>query len=394
MTDGVFDLERESLTASNDFSGLERKEQTMSNDVFDEERRRFLVTSLVAVSGAAVASAGLLASGAASAQTGSAGPVKQPAVIGYPNEKGVQIERVTYSARNMGTTIVANLFKPAKFDTSKKYPAIVMTHPFGGVKEQTAGLYAQHLAEQGFITLAYDASYQGESGGEPHLMEVPAQRLDDISCAIDFLVQHPRVDPERVGSLGICAGGSYALCNAQTELRVKAVAAVSTFNLGEARREAMGLLSYEERMKRLKEASEQRSREARGESVRLVSVVPDTPDSFTDSTPQLYREGYDYYCTKRAMHPNSPNRYVFSSLPLQMAFFPFEQLETISPRPLLVIAGSKADTMFWSKEVYEKAKEPKELFVVDGATHIDMYDRPQYVGPAVVKLTEFYGRYL
>ena len=203
-----------------------------------------------------------------------------------------------------------------------------------------------------------------------------------------------QVDAERIGSLGICAGGSYALCNAQTELRVKAVAAVSTFNLGEARREAMGSLSYEERRKRLKDASEQRSREARGEPVRLVPVVPDTPDAFTANTPALYREGYEYYRTARAAHPNSPNRYAFSSLPLQMAYFPFDQLETISPRPLLVIAGSKADTLFWSEEVVQKAKAPKELYVVDGATHIDMYDKPQFVGPAVTKLNAFFGQHL
>jgi fermentation-respiration switch protein FrsA (DUF1100 family) len=292
----------------------------------------------------------------------------------------------------MGTTIVANLFKPAGFDANRKHAAIVVTHPFGGVKEQTAGLYALHLAEQGFITLAYDASYQGESGGMPHLMEVPAQRLDDISCAIDFLVKHPQVDAQRIGSLGICAGASYALCNATTELRVKAVAGVSTFNLGEARREGMGTISYDERIKRLRDAAEARSREARGEAVRLFQVVPDSPDAFTESTPVLYREGYDYYGTPRAQHPNSPNRYMYSSLPLQMAFFPFDQLDTISPRPLLVIAGSKADTVFWSQDVLRKAKEPKELYIVEGASHMDMYDRPQFVTPAVAKLTAFFGR--
>jgi fermentation-respiration switch protein FrsA (DUF1100 family) len=317
-----------------------------------------------------------------------------PAVIGYPNAKGVKIERVTYTARTLGTSIVANLFTPPETVAGRKYAAIVVTHPFGGVKEQTAGLYAQRLAEEGFITLAYDASYQGESGGQPRLMEVPAQRLDDISCAIDYLVGHSRVDPERIGSLGICAGGGYALCQAQTELRVKAVAAVSTFNLGEARREGMGTISYEERMKRLRDAAAARSREARGEAVQLVPVVPDTTASFTERTPQLYREGYDYYRMPRAQHPNSPNRYVFSSLPQQMAFFPFEQLDTISPRPLLVIAGSKADTLFWSQEVVQKARDPKELFVVDGATHIDLYDRPQFVAPAVAKLKEFFGRSL
>ena len=366
----------------------------MRRKVLNDGRRRFIGASLLAVPGAAVVTTGLLGSQKASAQTKGAGPVKHPAVIGYPNKKGIQIERVTYPARNMGTMIVANVFKPAGFDQSKKYRAIVVTHPFGGVKEQTAGLYAQHLAEQGFIALAYDASYQGESGGEPHLMEVPAQRLDDISCAIDFLVQQPHVDPNRIASLGICAGGSYALCNAQTELRVKAVAAVSTFNLGEARRDGMGTISFDERMKRLANASEARSREASGEPVQTVPVVPDSPANFTESTPQLYREGYEYYRTARGRHPNSPNRYVFSSLPLQIAFFPFNQIEMISPRPLLLIAGSKADTLFWSKDVMEKAREPKELFIVEGATHIDMYDKPQYVTPAVAQLKEFFDKAL
>jgi len=355
----------------------------MSDEVMNQERRSFLSASGQLVTGAVVAAS----TGPAKSPT-----VKEPAVIGYPNKKGLTIERVTYPARNMGTTIVANLFKPAGFDANRKYAAVVVTHPFGGVKEQTSGLYAQHLAEQGFITLAYDASYQGESGGQPRLMEVPAQRLDDISCAIDFLVKHPQVDAGRIGSLGICAGGSYALCNATTEMRVKAVAAVSTFNLGEARREGMGTISFEERMKRLRDAAESRSLEARGEAVRLVPVVPDTAASFTENTPQLYREGYDYYRTPRAQHPNSPNRYVFSSLPLQMAFFPFDQLDTLSPRPLLVIAGSKADTLFWSEDVIKKAKEPKELHIIEGATHMDMYDRPQFVTPAVAKLAAFFGR--
>ena len=359
----------------------------MRDELINKKRREFLGASARALSGVVLV-------GSAMAAPPENAAVKEPAVIGHPNKKGLTIERVTYPARNMGTTIVANLFKPANFDANRKYAAIVVTHPFGGVKEQTAGLYALQLAEQGFVTLAYDASYQGESGGEPRLMEVPAQRLDDISCAIDFLVRHPQVDAERIGSLGICAGGGYALCNAATELRVKAVAAVSTFNLGEARREGMGTISYDERMKRLKDAGEARSREARGEPVRLVPVVPDSPASFTEHTPALYREGYDYYRTARAQHPNSPNRYVFSSLPLQMAFFPFEQLDTISPRPLLVIAGSKADTLFWSREVCEKAKEPKELHVIEGATHIDLYDRPQFVTPAVGKLTDFFGRHL
>jgi fermentation-respiration switch protein FrsA (DUF1100 family) len=355
-------------------------------NVINTKRREFLRTSGQMLSGVMVARAAT----AAGADIARPTAVKEPAVIGYPNKKGVTIERVTYPARNIGTSIVGNLFKPAGFDANRKYAAIVVTHPFGGVKEQTAGLYAQRLAEEGFITLAYDACYQGESGGEPRLMEVPAQRLDDISCAIDFLTRHPQIDAQRIGSLGICAGGGYALCHAATEMRVKAVAAVSTFNLGEARREGMGTISYADRIKRLKDAAAARSGEAGGEPAQLVAVVPDSAAGFTASTPQLYREGFDYYRTPRAHHPNSPNRYMLSSLPLQMAFFPFDQLDAVSPRPLLVIAGSKADTLFWSQDVIRKAKEPKELHIIEGASHMDMYDRPQFVAPAVAKLAAFF----
>jgi uncharacterized protein len=212
----------------------------MSNEILDKGRRKFIGASLVAVPGTAVVSSGLLASDEMSAQTKGAGTAKEPMVIGYPNKKGIQIERGAYPARNMGTEIAAYIFKPAGFDNSKKYPSIVVTHPFGGVKEQTSGLYSAFLAEQGFVTLAFDKSYQGESGGAPRLMEVPAQHLDDISSSVDYLVRQPFVDPNRIGSLGICAGGSYALGNAPTEMRVKAVATVSMFNLGDARRRAMG----------------------------------------------------------------------------------------------------------------------------------------------------------
>jgi len=366
----------------------------MSDEFLNTGRRKFIGASLAAVSGATAVSSGMFAFAEASTQAKASGPGKEPMVIGYSNKKGIQIERVTYPARNMSTEIAAYIFKPAGFDSSKTYPSIVVTHPFGGVKEQTSGLYSAFLAEQGFVTLAFDKSYQGESGGEPRLMEVPAQHLDDISCSIDYLVRQPFIDANRIGSLGICAGGSYALGNAPTEMRVKAVATVSMFNLGDARRRAMGLLSYEERMKRLKDAGEQRSKEARGEPVRLVRISPDSTAECTETTPVLYREGYDYYMTPRARHPNSPNRYVFSSLPLQMAFFPFSQVETISPRPILMIVGEKADTKFWSDEVYAQAKEPKEVFVVKGATHIDMYDKPQFVTPAVAKLKEFFDQAL
>jgi fermentation-respiration switch protein FrsA (DUF1100 family) len=307
--------------------------------------------------------------------------------------QGVSVQKVSFPNKNI--TVLGNVYTPANFDKSKKYAAIVVVHPFGGVKEQTAGLYAQKLAEQGFITLAYDAAHQGESGGEPRLIEIPATRIEDIRSAVDYLSNLPQVDENRIGALGICTGGAYAINAAQTELRIKAVAGVSVFDLGRARREGVGgTISYEERMKRLAEVGKQRTRETRGEPVLFVPVVPDSADQFTDKTPALYREGYEYYRTPRAQHPNSPNRYMFTSLGLQMAFFPFEQVETISPRPILMVAGSRADTIYFSQDAYEKAKEPKELFVIPGASHIDLYDKPQYVTQTVEKLREFFGKAL
>ncbi|MHC5306513.1 alpha/beta hydrolase [Bartonella sp. LJL80] len=356
------------------------------------KRREFLGASAAALTGALAANA--VSAAVAVAQTAPV-PIKtEPMVIGYKSDK-ITIERVRYTARNTQTEIVANLFKPAGFSNTKKYAAIVVVHPNGGVKEQTAGLYAAHLAELGFITLAYDSTYQGESSGLPRLMENPPQRVDNISDAIDYVSTLSFVDPERVGVLGICAGGGYAMSATQTDLRIKAVATISMFDMGEARREAMGALSYDARMARLKEAADERSKEANGGVPRLINIVPDSPEAFTDTTPVSYRQGYEYYRTpERALHPNSPNRYVFSSLPQQMAFFPFSQIETISPRPILVIAGSEADSKFWSDKAFEKAKEPKERFVVEGATHIDMYDRMQFVTPAVERLNRYFSHYL
>lgn len=361
----------------------------MNETTVNERRRIFLGTSTSAITCAAMIGAGLTLSGAAIAQVSTS-----PAVIGVPNMNGIPVDRVTFYSRNTRARIVANLFMPADFDASRKYAAIVVTHPIGGVKEQTAGLYALKLAEKGFITLAYDATYQCESGGEPHLLENPAARVEDISDAIDFLSAHPQVDANRIGSLGICGGGGYVLNAAQFEFRIKAVATVSAADIGDLRRNGLAnSRTHEERVRLLQDAAAQRTRDAQGESVRLIPTVPET-DNFTASTPVMYREGYEYYRTPRGQHPNSPARSVQSGLPAQMAFFAFEQLETISPRPVLLIAGAKADSLYFSERAYERADEPKELFLISGATHIDMYDKPEFVTPAVAKLQEYFARYL
>jgi fermentation-respiration switch protein FrsA (DUF1100 family) len=309
------------------------------------------------------------------------------------DKEGVSAQKVSFPNRTI--TVVGSLLRPASFDTDRKYAAIIMVHPHGGVKEQTAGLYARRLAEQGFITLAYDASYWGESSGEPRNLEAPATRIEDTSCAIDYLSTLPEVDTNNIGVLGICAGGGYALNAAQIDPRIKAVATVSMFDLGDARRVGVDKsVTLEQRMQRVQQMAEQRTKEARGEAVKYVPIVPESPTQFTDKTLTLYREGYEYYRTQRGQHPNADNRQVFTAGLAQLAFYPLSHMDAISPRPVLLIAGEEADTRFYSQVAYDKAKDPRELFIVPGATHIDMYDKPQFVGPAVVRLKAFFEKNL
>jgi fermentation-respiration switch protein FrsA (DUF1100 family) len=316
----------------------------------------------------------------------------EPTVLNMPNLGGVTAERVTYRNRNIQSDVVGNLFKPVGFDASKQYPAIVVTHPFGGTKEQTAGRYAALLAQRGFITLAFDASYQGESGGLPRFMEIPASRVEDIRCGVDFLSNHPSVDPERIGALGVCAGGGYTMNAAQTDWRIKAAAGVSTFDIGSARREGVqGAIPVAQRLERQEKIGELRTHEAAGAPLEYVNFLPENAEAAAKSPSELYREGYDYYCV-REEHPNEMKQYVFSSLGQQMAFFPFEQIETISPRPILLIAGSRADTRYYSENAVQKAHEPKELFVVPGASHIDLYYKPEFVPIVANKLADFFTK--
>ena len=366
----------------------------MTYDSFDPKRREFLSTSMIAALGAVATDVGLLTPSTAAAQsTPESQAAVVQAVIGYPNEKGVQIERVTYPNRSAQTLIAANLFIPAGVDRSKKYAGIVVGHPFGGVKEQTAGVYALRLAEMGFVTISFDASHYGDSSGEPRYIEVPSTRVGDYSAGLDFLSTHPLVDENRIGVLGICGGGGYSVSAAQIDHRIRALATVSMYDMGRARRQGLGdTISYEQRMKTLDEIGKQLTREARGEPRRDIRALPTEPA--TANTPPIVREFLDYYDTPRGKHHNSTGWYSFTSLAPMMNFFPFVQIETVSPRPILMIVGERAESAYFSEDAYSKAAQPKELFIVPGATHVDLYDRPLYVGQAIEKLTKFYGQYL
>lgn len=304
----------------------------------------------------------------------------------------VNIHPVRYKLN--GIDISANIYTPANYDPSRKYPAVVVAHPNGGVKEQVAGLYAQRLAESGYITIAADAAYQGASGGEPRNVDKPANRIEDIRGMADYITQYPGVNADRLGLLGICGGGGYALKTAQTDKRFKAVATLSMFNSGLVRRNGFmnsGLSTIQER---LKQASEARALEASGGEV-LYAANSKTTDEEADKMPfDLYREGHYYYNRTHA-HPNSTFRYTMSSLLDLMAWDATTNMDLIN-QPLLMMAGSKADTYYMTDSAFNLATgtKEKELFLIPGATHIQTYYVPEYVAQAMNKLNEFFGKYL
>lgn len=304
---------------------------------------------------------------------------------------GVRVKKVSFHNR-IDINVVGNLYYPPNFDVNTKYPAIVVGHTFTGVKEQTSGLHAQKLAELGYITLAFDASFWGESGGTPRNIEVPEIRVEDFSAAVDFLSNHPLVDTDRIGGLGICGGGGYIVSAAAIDHRMKAIATVSMYDLGRARRQGLGdAISYEQRMRTLDLIGELRTKEFSGEARTNTLGVP---AKITETDTENTREFYDYYRTPRAQHPNTDTSYSLSSQAPMMNFFPFVQIETISPRPLLFIVGERAVSAYFSEDAYNKAAEPKELFVVPGASHVDLYDKPEYLSVSIPRLDSFFKQNL
>jgi len=301
----------------------------------------------------------------------------------------VNIHPVTYKLN--GLNISANVYTPQNYNPGKKYPALVVAHPNGGVKEQVAGLYAQRLAEQGYITITADAAYQGASGGIPRNVDKPANRIEDIHGMADFISQYAGVDAGRLGLLGVCGGGGYSLKAAQTDKRFKAIATISMFNSGLVRRNGYMDSQISTIQERLKKASEARAQEAAGGEIIYTANAKLTDEQIAKLPFDLYREGFIYYGKTHA-HPNSTFRYPMSSLLALMRFDAASNMDLIN-QPLLMIAGSKADSLYMTHSAFKKAvnAKVKELFLIDGATHIQTYWEPQYVNQALSKLDHFFN---
>ncbi|KAJ6439293.1 dienelactone hydrolase domain-containing protein [Purpureocillium lavendulum] len=295
---------------------------------------------------------------------------------------------------SQGLTIVGHLYVPGHLAGNERVPAVVVSHPGGGVKEQTAGLYARQLNEQGFVTLAFDCAYHGESEGTPRGLEDPAHRVEDIKSAVTFLAGHERVDTSRIGLLGICASGGYAVTAAATDIRIKAVATVSGVDLGSFIRKGYNGKQDPSVLKmQLEHAAVARTASAGSAEAQTFPLFPPDEATARQLGPYVY-EGWDYYATPRGHHPRSAKEMPWMSIDKLAGFYGFASIDQISPRPLLMIAGAEAETKWMAMEALQAAKEPKELFLIEGASHVDLYDREDYVGQATQKLTGYYRQWL
>jgi len=295
------------------------------------------------------------------------------------------IQSVTFKNREI--PLAGNLYLPPDFEKGGPHAAIVLVHPGGGVKEQASGLYAGLLAEAGFVALAFDSCYQGESGGFPRFLDLPMNRVDDVYSAIDYITTLPCVDNERIGLAGICSGGGYAAKAASIDRRVKAVATASAVNTGASARKGWeGKDSPETLMGTLEAIAKQRTAEAAGAPVAYAPYVPSLGDK---DAPCDLQAAADYYLTPRAQHPNAQNKMLFNAFSGWIGFDAFDVVDPLLTQPTMVIAVEQAGSFWHSKELYEKARGKKELVLMEGTTHMDLYDGSGAVA-AVNKMVKFF----
>ncbi|MBP1493163.1 alpha/beta hydrolase [Acinetobacter nosocomialis] len=293
------------------------------------------------------------------------------------------------NSNSQDITMAANIHYPSNFDEKQKYAAIVVTHPGGGVKEQTAGLYASKLAEQGFIAIAFDASYQGESTGLPRQLENPYIRTEDISAVIDYLTTLSYVDQNRIGAMGICAGGGYAANAAINDRRIKAVGTVSAVNIGSMFRNGWeNTVKDADALPYIQAGSDARTADVTSGN---IATIPLAPLKEEDAPNEELRQAWEYYHTPRAAHPNSPSFATARSVTQLITYDAYNKAEAFLTQPLVAIAGSVAGSKWMSEDLIQRAaSQDKTLHIVEGANHMELYDIPQYVNEASNVLADFF----
>ena len=298
----------------------------------------------------------------------------------YRSDK-VEVQKVTFK-NQYKMNIAGNLYLPKDMDKSKKHTAIIVGHPMGAVKEQSADLYAVKMAERGFVTMSVDLAFWGGSDGQPRNAVAPELYAETFSAAVDYLGTGPFADREKIGAIGICGSGSFAISAAKIDPRLKAVATISMYDMGAANRNGLNHSLTLAQRKQIIDAAEQRYVEFQGGATKYTSG---TVHEITEKSNPIEREFYDFYRTPRGeftpagSSPLLTTHPTLSSNTKFMNFYPFNDIETISPRPLLFITGDQAHSKEFSEDAYKRAAEPKELYYVAGAGHVDLYDRVELI---------------
>ena len=299
----------------------------------------------------------------------------------YRSDK-VEVQKVTFK-NQYKMNIAGNLYLPKDMDKSKKHAAIIVGHPMGAVKEQSADLYAVKMAERGFVTMSVDLAFWGGSDGQPRNAVAPELYAETFSAAVDYLGTGPFADREKIGAIWICGSGSFAISAAKIDPRLKAVATISMYDMGAANRNGLNhSLTLAQRKQIIADAAEQRYVDFQGGATKYTSG---TVHEITEKSNPIEREFYDFYRTPRGeftpagSSPLLTTHPTLSSNTKFMNFYPFNDIETISPRPLLFITGDQAHSKEFSEDAYKRAAEPKELYYVAGAGHVDLYDRVELI---------------
>ncbi|MEZ5427897.1 MAG: alpha/beta hydrolase [Pyrinomonadaceae bacterium] len=293
------------------------------------------------------------------------------------------------NSNNENITMSAIINFPQSFDENNKYPAIVVSHPGGGVKEQTAGIYARKLAENGFVTIAYDASHQGESTGEPRQLENPYIRTEDVSAVIDYLTTLPYVDNERMGAFGICAGGGYSANAAINDHRIKAVGTVSAVNIGQMFRNGWNNdIKDADALPTLIAGGNARTADANSNEFQTIPLAPLKEE---DAPNEELREAWEYYHTDRCEWPTAPGFATARNLTQIITYDAYHKAEAFLTQPLLMVVGSDAGSKWMSDDLIARAASAnKNLYIVEGANHMSMYDGENHINEAISQLTPFF----